>query len=81
MTHHTPSYQRGFTARQAMRELDSCPWLRQAADSFDYWECLEDSNAPGDGDGDVTSAHNQAICQWCAGWAAAERELFERVSR
>lgn len=63
MSEQTDLYMRGHSARMAMLEMDTCPIAEDEAEDDLF---LGVDNGP----------HGADKCDWCRGWAAAERELF-----
>ena len=65
MSESTDLYMRGHSARMAMIEMDTCP-IANAAEAPVFVDVVE-------------AELHQSNCDWCRGWAAAERELFNGV--
>lgn len=57
----------GHEARRRMLPMEECPWERGRRDVVQVF-----------GDPDYHGV-GALRCPWCAGWAAAERELYERL--
>lgn len=73
MSEQTDLYMRGHSARMAMVEIGQCPQAvsATAVANWAYYGVVLGPHGAGE-----CPKHEEETCDWCRGWAAAERELF-----